>query len=72
MDGMQALEALKSAVAAAGTMTKWAEAHGFSQPYVSDVVYGRRPIGPRMLMALGLEKVVTYRTASEPAPPDVP
>lgn len=34
---------------------------GVSPAYLSDVINGRREAGEKMLAALGLEKVVSYR-----------
>lgn len=34
---------------------------GLSAPYLLDVIRGRREPGPKILAALGWEKVVTYR-----------
>jgi transcriptional regulator with XRE-family HTH domain len=34
---------------------------GVSSQYLSDVLHGRREPGPKILNALGLERVVTYR-----------
>jgi hypothetical protein len=33
---------------------------GMSAPYVSNVLAGRQPFGPKLLAALGLRKVITY------------
>ena len=44
-----------------GTAKAWADAHGLSPSYVSDVLNGnRRPAGV-ILAALGLEKAVAYQ-----------
>jgi hypothetical protein len=64
MENIQAIDMLRCAVNSAGTATKWAEDHGFSTAYVSDILHGRRAVGPRMLTALGLEKVVSYRVVA--------
>lgn len=34
---------------------------GFSQQYLSDVLHGRKEPGAKILDALGLERVITYR-----------
>ena len=39
----------------------WARAHKVSAAYVNDVLNGRRDPGPKILDAIGFEKVVTYR-----------
>lgn len=40
-----------------------ARALGVSTTYLSDVMCGRRKPGPKILKALGLERVVVYRVA---------
>jgi DNA-binding transcriptional regulator YdaS (Cro superfamily) len=45
----------------AGSQAAWAQAHGLSAVYVSDVCSGRRAPAAAILTALGLERVVTYR-----------
>lgn len=52
----------------AGSQLKWAKAHGLSQPYVSDVLNGRREPGKSILLALNLEQVTIYRPISKPSP----
>lgn len=47
-----------------GNASAWARPLGISQAYVSDVLAGRREPGDKILQALGLEKVVTYRKAA--------
>lgn len=44
-----------------GGVTKWADAHKVSAQYVSDVLHGRRTPGKKILDALSLEKIVTFR-----------
>lgn len=39
----------------------WGARHGISSPYVSDAIAGRADPGEKILAALGLERVVTYR-----------
>lgn len=56
------VELLSAAVA--GNQTAWASAHDMSQTYVSDVLRGNKAPGIKMLNALGLERVVTYRPRS--------
>lgn len=48
---------------------EWAEKHGISSQYVDDVLQFRRQPGRRILDALGLEKVTTYHTKSDPNQP---
>jgi len=45
----------------AGSQAAWAQAHGVTGAYVSDVLQGRRGPGAGILAPLGLEKVETYR-----------
>ena len=52
---------LKRACTAAGTARAWAEKHGVSQAYVSDVLRGRRDPGEAICRALGLVAEQTYR-----------
>lgn len=58
-DDVRAL--LRDKVAAAGSAMKWAEDAGTAATYVSDVLRGKVEPGPRILKALGLERVTTYR-----------
>jgi hypothetical protein len=55
------IKALQKACAEAGDQKTWAAAHGLSGAYISDVIRGRRDPGERILTALGLERVTTYR-----------
>lgn len=59
--GINPVEALRAAVEEFGTQTAFAAKHGISLPYVNDVLRGHRDPGDKILDALGLEKVVTYR-----------
>ena len=34
---------------------------GVTEGYISHVLQGRRKFGPKLLLALGIERVVTYR-----------
>ena len=42
------------------TAKQWADEHGFSQAYVSDVLRGNRGIADRFAEALGYQRVVTF------------
>lgn len=55
------LVALRNAISVAGTTKAWALQHGFAPSYIGDVLGRHRPPSDRVLEALGLEKVVTYR-----------
>lgn len=61
----EALEAIREAIAAAGSQKAFAEAHKLSAPYVSDVLNGNREPGPRILEAVGLERFTSYRPKAE-------
>lgn len=55
------MERLRAAIAAAGSQKTFADTHKLSQQYISDVLSGRRGVGKKLLDALGLERVVSYR-----------
>jgi hypothetical protein len=55
------IKALQKACAEAGDQKTWAATNGFSGAHVSDVIKRRRDPGERILAALGLERVTTYR-----------
>lgn len=44
-----------------GQMAAFARQHQISRGYLGDVLTGRREPGQKILDALGLERVVTYR-----------
>ena len=52
---------LRQACRDAGSQKAWAEAHGFSATFVSDVLNARRPMPDSVVAALGLMKVTVYR-----------
>lgn len=54
-------ERLHAAIAELGGQQAFAKKHGFSSAYISDVVRNRRDLSDRLLMALGVERVVMYR-----------
>lgn len=60
-----ALEVIRRAVEKAGSQKAFAKANGLSEPYVSDVMNGRRDPGPRILEAVGLERYVGYHPKAE-------
>jgi hypothetical protein len=45
----------------AGSLAAWAAAHGLSSSYAHDVLRNRALPGKRILDALDVERVVTYR-----------
>lgn len=53
---------LRDKIAEAGTAKDWAHTANVSAPYVSDVLNGNREPGEAILSALGLERVVSYRS----------
>lgn len=55
------LARLKTAVYDAGSVSEFARRAGVSQPYVYQAMTGKTTIGPRILDALGIERVVVYR-----------
>ena len=61
MNLQEVIERLRRACRQAGGQNHWARRHGLSQAYVSDVLTGKKPPGPRLLAALGLRLVTTYR-----------
>lgn len=56
---------LSAAIAAAGSQTAFAQQHHISNQYVSDAMRGKRELGQKILDALGLERVVSYREKSQ-------
>lgn len=55
------MERLRAVIQTAGSQKAFAVTHKLSQQYISDVLSGRRGVGPRILRAIGLEQVVLYR-----------
>lgn len=55
---------LGAAIKAAGSQTAFAQLHGISNQYVSDAMRGKRELGQKLLDALGIERVVSYREKS--------
>lgn len=45
---------IRERIRAAGTGRGWAEAHGFSSPFVSDLLNGKRGTSDRVLAAVGM------------------
>jgi len=58
---MDVHDVLADAVKKAGNQTAFAKQHGMSLAYVNDVIKKRAEPGQKILDALSLEKVVTYR-----------
>lgn len=61
-DGVR--EFLKRDVVRRGSQTAWAKKAGLSAPYLNDVLKGKRAPSGRILKALALVRVVTYRKQS--------
>jgi hypothetical protein len=57
----QVQDMLRSECDKAGGQKAWGDARGISAQYVSDVIAGRRLPGSKVLAALGVERVVSYR-----------
>lgn len=49
------------AIQAAGSQRAFAQQHGISTQYVNDVLRGRREMGQKILDALGIDRIVSYR-----------
>ena len=47
------------------TQSALAEELGISLGHLNDILCGRRAIGPKVMKALGLERVVTFREVSD-------
>ncbi|MBS7789257.1 helix-turn-helix transcriptional regulator [Roseococcus sp. SDR] len=60
LDGMDVFKRLRAACEAAGGQGAWAERHGMSAAYVSEVLNAKREPGPAVLNALGLKRVVKF------------
>ena len=61
MNKEQVIDLLRAACVKAGSQTAWATERGIATAYVSDVLKGRREPGAKLLDALGIERIVTYR-----------
>jgi len=57
----QLLARLRRECDRAGGQTAWARSNNMSAVYVSDVLAGKREPAGKMLAALGVERVVSYR-----------
>jgi len=55
------IDLLRREIAAAGGQSAFARKAGISPQYISEVLRWNKPIGPRLLDALGIEKIITYR-----------
>lgn len=60
----QARERLQQRLDMAGKQVALAKELGVSLPYLNDVLHGRRELAGKVLDALGLERVISYREKS--------
>lgn len=58
------LKALRDLVTSHGSQTAAADAFGVSIPYLNMVLKGKRPVGPKLLKALGIKKTLRYEVQS--------
>ncbi len=56
---------LQTAINKAGSQKAFAKSAGVSEQYLSEVLNGKKEMGPAIQDALGLERVVTYRKKSD-------
>lgn len=61
MDATDVLELVKRGVEGAGSQKDFATAHGMSQGFLHDVLNGRRDLSDKVLEAVGVERIITYR-----------
>lgn len=62
----QVLNRLRAAIREQGGQTYLADKIGITPCYISNALAGRCDPGPKLLRALGLEKIVSYREMSKP------
>jgi DNA-binding transcriptional regulator YdaS (Cro superfamily) len=60
LDENDVLRLLREDVDKAGGQSAWAKRTGTDRPYLNQVLKGKRPIGPTILQALKVKKVVAY------------
>lgn len=58
------LKLLQKAIAAAGSLRKWAQAHGFSPTYLSLVLRGKSKVSTRLAASLGYRRVSFWEKSS--------
>ena len=58
----QLLARLRRECEQVGSQASWAKANGMSAVYVSDVLAGKREPAGKLLEALGVERVIAYRS----------
>lgn len=59
------LTRLTESIAAAGSQAAWARATGIAPAYLCQVLAGRRPPGPSVLAALGLQRRIVIEPARQ-------
>ncbi len=59
------MRVLRRKVDEAGGAASFARTHQINRPYITNILAGRATPGPKVLDAIGFERVVTYR----PKPP---
>jgi len=57
----QAKQLLEEAIRKAGSQAAFADLHGISRQYITDVLKNRRDLSGKILEAIGLEKVIEYQ-----------
>lgn len=60
LDSIDILAILNKKCKDAGGQKAFAEKHGISQSFISDVLNARRDIGPSILRAIGFARVTRY------------
>jgi DNA-binding transcriptional regulator YdaS (Cro superfamily) len=65
MNQADVIKRLADECRAVGGQSAWARQAGVSATYVSDVLAGKREPGGRLLLALGIKRVVLYMEVEE-------
>ncbi len=65
LDAVGVLLQLKDSIQLAGGRKYWCRLHGISQSYVSDLFSGKRGLGDKVLVALGMKSVILYVTKDD-------
>jgi hypothetical protein len=58
----EAYKLLNNEIRKAGSQAAFADSHGISRQYLTDVLKGRRDISGKILDALGLAKIVEFQS----------
>jgi transcriptional regulator with XRE-family HTH domain len=61
-DNEELIDYVEQSISIYGTKKEFARVHGISAQYLGDFLQGRRSPGQKLLNAIGMEKVVLYRT----------